>query len=79
MNIAPARENERLGKSAMDSESLESFEFAERRGAEVERGFDVGDEFVFGVGFGEFGSFGAATPETLEQKRRLDSAICSVR
>ena len=34
-------------------------DFGEGRGAKVERFFDGGDEFFFGVGFGELGSFGS--------------------
>src|SRR6266851_7795132 len=33
-------------------------EFSERSGAEIERLLDGGDQFVFGVGFGELGGFG---------------------
>ena len=50
-NVAAIKEGDLVGK-------MRVIHFGEGCGAEVKGAFDCGDEFVFAIGFGEFGTFG---------------------
>ena len=50
-NIAAVKERNLIGEVGV-------IHFGEGGGAKVEGAFHRGDEFVFGIGFGELGSFG---------------------
>src|SRR5258708_33237646 len=78
MNMAPAREKERLGKSGMDSESLESSSLARAEEQKSKEAFTLATSLSLESVSASLGASGAATPEILEQERRLESAICSV-
>src|SRR4029077_1197623 len=79
MNMVPARVKERLGNSAMESARWESSTLASAVEQKSKEALTLATSLSLGSVSASLGASGAATPETAEQKRKLDSAMCRVR